>query len=283
MIDQATELRKLVLRAMRGRAVTTGPPPRLMVVTGGRAGAGVTTIAVNLAVTLAEQGSRVVIVDADPHRSDVASLCRLNDGERGATFGETPRDIHEVLLPGPAGIQIVPGSWMFCASAPRSHQHRVNEISHERFHRQLLTLGRHADVVLLDLGCESSDLLRRLSATADDVLLVTAPDNVAVMDTYTRIKADLANAGKDSLRLVVNFAADALPAADVHRRIDASCRKFLNATIGFAGHVPQDAAVPRGAIARIPFVLGERMSLASQALDKLASELVPNLSQVRSA
>ncbi|MEX0818879.1 MAG: AAA family ATPase, partial [Pirellulaceae bacterium] len=82
MIDQATELRKLVLRAMRGRAVTTGPPPRLMVVTGGKEGAGVTTMAVNLSVTLAEQGQRVVIVDADPHRSDVASLCGLNDGER---------------------------------------------------------------------------------------------------------------------------------------------------------------------------------------------------------
>ena len=74
MIDQATELRKLVLRAMREQPIITGPPPRLIVLTGGKSGVGVTTIAVNLSVALAEQGSRVVIVDADMHRSDGASL-----------------------------------------------------------------------------------------------------------------------------------------------------------------------------------------------------------------
>ena len=50
MIDQATELRKLVLRAMRENPATTGPPPRLVALVGGKGGVGVTTIAVNLSV-----------------------------------------------------------------------------------------------------------------------------------------------------------------------------------------------------------------------------------------
>ena len=77
MIDQATELRKLVLRSMRERAAAAGPPPRLLILAGGEPGVGVTTLTVNLGIALADQGLRVVVVDADVNRADVARLCGL--------------------------------------------------------------------------------------------------------------------------------------------------------------------------------------------------------------
>lgn len=283
MIDQATELRKLVLRAMRAQPITAGPPPRLVVLTGGKGGVGVTTVAVNLAVALAEQGSRVVIVDADMHRSDVATLCGLSDYQTGTNLLEASRDIHEVLHPGPAGIQILPGLRVHGLNEPGLGKHSAGEISFERLQRQLATLGRHADIVILDLGSASGELIRRFSSTADEVLLVTTPDSVAVMDAYTRIKTDLALASQRSLRLVVNLTASASQADDVHHRIDSSSQKFLNAAIAFAGHVPKDEAVSRGAARSIPFVRGEPMASASRAIDKLASLLLPAPSQARSA
>lgn len=279
MIDQATELRKLVLRAMRERPITTGPPPRLIVVTGGRSEVGVTTIAVNLSVALAEQGLRVVIVDADPHRGDVDVLCGFSESIQDAIPCEANRDIHEVLHPGPAGIQIVPGLRApgLYRNGGRDQRHQeggVAEISYERFQRQLSTLGRHADAVVLDLGSSSGDLIRRFSASADDVLLVTSPDDQAVMDAYTRIKTDLALASERSLRLVVNQSIDEAQAADVYRRIDASCRKFIETAIAFAGHVPRDDAAQRASIRRHPFVLGEPLAPAAQAIAALASTIV---------
>jgi flagellar biosynthesis protein FlhG len=288
MIDQATELRKLVLRAMREHPVITGPPPRLIVLTGGKGGVGVTTIAVNLCVALAEQGSRVVIVDANVNRSDVATLCGLNDCEQGTNLLDASRDIHQVLRPGPAGIQILPGLRVHGLNESGRNDnglknHSVGEISYERLQRQFATLGRHADIVILDLGSGSGELIRRFSSAADEVLLVTTPDSVAVMDAYARIKTDLAMASKESLRLVVNRTTDAAQAIDVHRRIDSSSQKFLDAAIALAGHVPQDDAASRGAARSIPFVRGEPMASASQAIDKLASTLVVAPSQARTA
>ena len=288
MIDQATELRKLVLRAMREQPIITGPPPRLIVLTGGKGGVGVTTIAVNLSVALAEQGSRVVIVDADMYRSDVATLCGLGDYQEGTNLLDASRDIHQVLTPGPAGIQILPGLRVHGLNEPGRHDtgrnnRSVGEISYERLQRQFLSLGRHADIVILDLGSGSGELIRRFSSTADQVLLVTTPDGVAVMDAYARIKTDLALASKESLRLVVNLTTDATQATDVHRRVDGSCQKFLGAAIAFAGQVPQDEAVSRGAVHCVPFVRGEPMASASQAIDKLASTLVSSPSRARTA
>ncbi|HUG68407.1 MAG TPA: P-loop NTPase [Pirellulaceae bacterium] len=273
MIDQATELRKLVLRALREQPFSTGPPPRVIVLTGGTRGVGVTTIAVNLAVAMAEQGSRVVLVDADIHSSDVALLCGMKDYQPRAASSEARRDIHEVLHRGPGGIQIVPGPRAPGGDERSPHTLFVGDISDERFQRQILTLGRHADIVILDLGSGNGELLRRYSATADEVLLVTTPANAAVMDAYARIKTDLALAAERSLRLVVNLSTDELPGAEVHRRIDGSCRKFLDTTIELAGHIPRDEAAIRGATRSIPFVLGEPFSAASQAIGRLASNL----------
>lgn len=273
MTDQATELRKLVLRSMREQTLSTGPPPRLIVLTGGTSGVGVTTIAVNLSAALAEQGSRVVLVDADSHRSDVALLCGLKDYQPRAASSEARRDIHEALHRGPAGIQIVPGLRMPSVDERSPHALIAGDISDERLQRQILTLGRHADIVILDLGSGSGESLRRYSATADEVLLVTTPANAAVMDAYARIKTDLALAAERSLRLIVNLSTDVLPGADVHRRIDGSCRKFLDTTIELAGHIPYDEAAIRGATRGVPFVLGEPFSAASQAIGELASNI----------
>jgi flagellar biosynthesis protein FlhG len=267
MIDQATELRKLVLRSMRERTAAAGPPPRLIVLTGGKGGVGVTTLAVNVAVGLAEQGARVVLVDADLFRSDVAVLCGLAETSTVEDVLIARRDIHEVLQRGPAGIQIVPGLWAPGEAA------ECSEAAQERLLRQFRTLGPHADIIVLDVGNGSGDFVRRFCAAADDVLLITTPDPIAVMDTYARVKTAMADAKVPTLRLVVNHCASESKAIDVHHRIDQSCEKFLSTRVAFAGHVPEDEHVAAAAAAAQPFILGTPICAAAQALQKLAAVL----------
>jgi MinD-like ATPase involved in chromosome partitioning or flagellar assembly len=64
------------------------------------------------------------------------------------------------------------------------------------------------------------------------------------MDTYALIKTLLSRQSlRQSPALVVNQAADEAMAADVHRRIDQSCRRFLGLAIAFAGWLPLDPKV----------------------------------------
>src|SRR5436189_141124 len=96
--------------------------------------------------------------------------------------------------------------------------------------------------VLVDAGNQPSEFTARLWSAADRVLLVTSPDAVAVMDTYALIKTLLSRHSlRQSPTLVVNQAANDSTAADVHRRIDQSCRRFLGISVEFAGGVPSDA------------------------------------------
>ena len=63
MLDQANDLRELVRQCAVPQARPAGPSPRRIVLCGGKEGVGTTTLGVNLAVLLAQSGTRTVLVD----------------------------------------------------------------------------------------------------------------------------------------------------------------------------------------------------------------------------
>jgi flagellar biosynthesis protein FlhG len=275
MMDQATELRKLVLRALRERAAETGPPPRFVVVVGGKAGVGVTSLVVNLAVALGEQGARVVIVDADMRHSDVALLCGIRVQTSVADVLSARRDIHEVLQRGPAGVQIVPGLW-----AP-GQPFDSSQTGQQRLLRQFRQLGPHADAVILDGGSGSGPLIRRFCEAADDVLLVSTPDGEAVMDTYARVKTSLHDVLRGRLRLIVNRCVDPQQMADVHRRLEHSLRRFLGMHMDLLGYVPEDPQVHHAGSSGRPFALSAPECPAAHAIQQLAQQMAGDDCQQR--
>jgi MinD-like ATPase involved in chromosome partitioning or flagellar assembly len=265
MIDQASELRKLVLQSVRQQVAQTGPAPHLILVTAGREGVGATTLTVNLCVALAEHGARVVAVDADLHHSDMASLCGLTQEQLLPPVAR--RDIHEVLARGPAGIQIIPGLWP-------GREHEWSEAAQQRLLRQFQTLGRHADLIVVDAGSGTNRFLKRCCQVADDLLLVTTHDVAAVVETYAHIKTLVAQLGNPRLRLVVNRCDDEQTLQDVYRRLDQSCRRFLSQPLTSCASIPDDPAVGEAAAAAVPFLLGSPDSPAARSLAQLASLLV---------
>jgi flagellar biosynthesis protein FlhG len=261
MPDQATELRRLI-SGESDRAASRDSGPRTLVISGGKPGVGATSLAVHLAELLAQDALRVVLIDADLYRADVAARCNLT-----AAFGigdvlAGRRSIHEVLLRGRAGLQVVAGT---AASDVRG---KLSDRAIQRLLKQMQTLRPHADWLLVDAGNQPSEFTARLWSVADTVLLVTSPDAVAVMDTYALVKTLLSRHSlRRPLELIVNQVSDEIAAADVHRRIDQSCRRFLGLSVELAGWLPQAPAAhgrPSDGPLAESFVRVARRVLASQ-------------------
>ena len=261
--------RLLVEKPWFGRTDNSSQP-RTITISGGRPGSGATTLAVNSAVALASQGLRTVLVDADLHRANVASYCGLPDGQPG--IGEVlagRKGIHETLTRGPSGVQVLVGA------NTAEVRNNCSEKALGRLLRQLQSLGRFADIVLIDTGDGSSEPAIRLWQAADQVLLVTSPDAVAVMDTYATVKTMLSRlATVEGFHLVVNQADSAASAADVHRRIDQSCRRFLGTAISLGGWLPADPIARCAISSRTPAVLLAPDSALTKALEQLTTLLV---------
>jgi flagellar biosynthesis protein FlhG len=233
MPDQADKLRKLVVDAAPRVCAEAALPPTI-VVTGGKGGVGTTTVAINLAAALVQHGRRTMLVDAAPH-ADAAQLLGI-EVERGGCLDDVLSGAItavDALCAGPAGISLLAGQWAAEQSPDRSHK------SLDRLLQQLQSLDLHADALVIDSGRGATNWTHRLWQEAALVLLVTTPDDVAVMDTYTTIKRGIrADEGAD-LRVLVNACHDTATAIDVQRRVAAACRRFLGRSIGRAPLLPR--------------------------------------------
>ena len=254
--DQASRLRSLALRTQRTISNSPTASVRTLVVSSGERRLGGTTLAVHLSISLARQGQRVVLVDADLETAGASLLSQVQLSPGLIDVLIERRNIHEALQRGPAGIQVLAGS------QAASERVQLNDKTCERLMRQLASLSRHTDLVVLDVPCREAEP-RGESLThgplisfwqhADDVLLVTSSDDSAVMNTYALLKSCWSRTVVvPRLHVAVNHAREDADANDVHQLLDRSSRRFLKLPLQLAGSLPTSphaastAGVPNG-------------------------------------
>jgi flagellar biosynthesis protein FlhG len=263
-MDQANELRALVRQAATLRA-SAAARPRRIVVFGGKGGVGTTTIAVNLAVTLAQQGQRCL-------------LCDAAGGDAALQFGLEPRysltdvlagirTLAHVVQTGPAGVEILPSTRDFV------RWHETSEYAWTRLLAQLPSLPSRPESIVFDAGSQPDPLARQLWQAADRVLLATTVETAAIMNAYSSIKLLTDPARSASIAVAVNRAPQESAAAEAQQRLAQACRRFLGLPLRAVGHIPEDGAVPLCAARGEPFVLAMPACPASPAMRQVARAL----------
>lgn len=162
------------------------PPPRnvrhVIAVGGGRGGVGKSTLAVNLAVYLAQLGRSVMLVDADPSGAELHTLLGVDVplGSAGAREDAHEDDLTPVPTPVP-GLLLLPQLYTPGSTVP------IRPGRKPRWARRL----RHLDVdyVLLDLGAGTGPATLDLFLSADTGLCVTTPEPPSVEATYRFARA----------------------------------------------------------------------------------------------
>lgn len=232
MSDQADRLRKLVRETVKQHP-SLAPGVPLVVVSGGKGGVGVSTVATELVYELAALGKRAILVDANPLQPDIATrmgfdvrgcLADVLDGSRSAT---------EVLQPLGDSVQMLPGRW--AADEPPE----MNRTSIKRLLDELRSLHKQADIVVLDAGSGMSPWVQQLWKSAQQVLLVSTDESVAVMDSYATVKLSPWGDADGKLRLLVNQCNDQNTSKTVGQRFEATCRRFLGMRVLPAINVAQ--------------------------------------------
>jgi flagellar biosynthesis protein FlhG len=240
-----------------------------MVLSGGKGGVGTTTLAVNLAVIMARNGVRTVLVDADPDGGNVALLCGLEERYTLADVLAGRRTVAEVLRPGPdANLNVLPGVWGLerLADFPPSAVGRLLA--------QLASLGANADWVLLDAGNRPDPTTEKFWQAADRILVVATPDTAAIIDAYALIKLLAGSRSRLPIQTLVNLAATSETADNVHGRIARACQRFLGVELATAGHVPEDPLASAAGRRGEPFVIAAASGHARPYLERIAREMV---------
>ncbi len=147
----------------------------VIAVGGGRGGVGKSTVAVNLAVYLAQLGRTVVLVDADPAGAELHTILGLP--LPALTEGTEPEEFELRTFPTPVpGLLLMPQLYLPGSTVPLRPGRKAV------WARKLRQLP--ADYVILDLGGGTAPATLDLFLSADLGICVTTPDPTGVEVTY---------------------------------------------------------------------------------------------------
>jgi flagellar biosynthesis protein FlhG len=90
--------------------------PRVIAFTSGKGGVGKTSLSVNLAIALARSGSKVCLFDADMGMANVNIMLGIAPAYTLEHLFTNERTIQDIVLTGPAGLDLVPGASGFRVS-----------------------------------------------------------------------------------------------------------------------------------------------------------------------
>ncbi len=156
---------------------------QIWAVGGGKGGTGKSFVTSGLGVCLAEKGLKVVIVDADFGGANLHTYCAVPKPSR--SYGEFVREgvpldelVMETRIP---GLSLIAGDLNNSGANPLTYALKM------KFFRQLRKLD--ANVVLLDLGAGSHYNTLDAFLEADRMVVVTAPERMAIENLYIFIKS----------------------------------------------------------------------------------------------
>jgi flagellar biosynthesis protein FlhG len=222
--DQADGLRRSLSRR----------PVKVVAVTGGKGGVGKTNVSANLAVALAKQGSRVLLLDADLGLANVDVLLGLRAPVNLSHVLDGSRTLDEVVVNGPADIAVVPGASglrrMLSLDA-RQQAGIVNAFS---------DLGREVDVLLVDTAAGLSDSVLSFCHAAQRVMVVVCDEPPALTDAYALVKVLSREFGVRAFDIVANMTRTQDEGATLHRKLVRVADRFLDVQLHHAGSIPYD-------------------------------------------
>jgi len=276
MSDQAAKLRRLAAGGAPparepARDVPAEPFPvtaRVIAITSGKGGVGKTTLAVNLALLLAEEGARVLIVDADLGLANVDVMLGLDSSRHMGHLLLPGYEAADISTVGPRNIRVISGGSGLRELAEASPVERRLLIG------KLRTYFREFDYVFIDtspgIGAEVIDFLRE----ADDICLVTTPEPTSLRDTYAATKAIASHLPESEIQLIVNVAGSETEAKKAVEALNAVTYKFLDRRSLVWRWVESDPTVARAVRQRVPVALSYPRSPAALSMRRLAKSLV---------
>ena len=158
------------------------PPARLVALLGAKGGCGTTTLAIDLAATIAEGSTdRVVLIDFDFCKGDVGGFLDLQPVTSLHDLLESHATIDSSLVRGCA-LRYPSGGFDVLAQ-PRDLAD-LDQLSHEDA-APILTAARHAwDRVVVDCGSRIDPATLSAVVQADEVILVLTPDLASLADAH---------------------------------------------------------------------------------------------------
>lgn len=242
-------------------------PPHVIAITSGKGGVGKSSIAVNLGISLAKNGSRVCIFDADTGLANINILLGLTPkaGLEHVLFGA--KSIEEIMLEGPFGVKIIPGANGIseCVSLHPRQQLRLT--------RELGRIEGDFDYLLLDTAAGIADNTLDFVGSAHQSVIVITPEPTSLTDAFSLIKMMHRRRPGMIYQVVVNMCSNVAQAREVFHRFSTAVGKYIGVHPQSLGFLLRDESMRVAVTLQSPVALFPETDPSSRGFIRLADAL----------
>ena len=254
--DQASSLRKM----NQSKLI------KVMAVTGGKGGVGKTNVSLNLAISLAKQGRRVLVLDADLGLAncDVLLGLRVDKNLSHVLRGECTLD--DILVTGPHGVKIAP------ATSGSQSMAELGTTEHAGLIRAFSELRTEIDTLIVDTAAGISDMVMSFSRAAQDVLVVVCDEPTSLTDAYALIKILNREHGVFKFKIIANMVRSEREGKELFSKLSKVTGRFLDVALELVGVIPFDENIRKSVRKQAAIVDAYPSSPAALAITNLAQK-----------
>jgi len=216
------------------RQMKSQQPVRVIAVTSGKGGVGKSNVTVNLAVTLAQGGESVMVMDADMGLANIDVLLGLSPGLNMSHVVNGECSLEETIIEGPAGIKIVPASSGVASMSDLTPAQNAGVI------RSFSELTLPVDTLLIDTAAGISDSVVSYIRAAREVIVVVCDEPASITDAYAMVKVMNRDYGVERFHVLANQAQSVQQGRELFNKLARVSQKFLDVTLDYLGSVPYD-------------------------------------------
>jgi len=248
--------------------MTNSKPVRVLAVTGGKGGVGKTTVAVNLAVALANAGRKVLILDADLGLANIDIMLGLRSKANLHHVISGECSLEEIMLDGPAGIKVIP------AASGIKEMAMLSAEAHAGLVQAFSEISLHVDTLIVDTAAGIGDSVTSFTRAAQEVLVVVCDEPASFTDAYAIIKLLSREHGIFRFRVLANLADGPQHGKEIYNKILKVADRFLDVALDYMGYVPRDEFLRKSVKKQRAVVDAFPRSKSAQAFVTLADRTV---------
>lgn len=233
----------------------------------GKGGVGKSIVATNLAYSLSEQESDVLILDGNLNYPNQHLICGIEPHLRLFDIINSDLDYSEAIYKIQDKLYIL-------AEKPATGVVDSYSVNNLRKLLEKIRNDKNYDFVVIDTLSGAYEELIEFCRISDLILVIINDEPTSLLDAYGLIKIFRKFINIKKIALVVNNVIDNDDANDISGKLNLATEKFLKVNVDVLGFIPYDRAVRNSILMQEPFMKGATDSEASKAIMRLTKKIL---------
>lgn len=257
LVDQAAGLRSL----------SRTKPVKVIAITAGKGGVGKSNVSVNLAVALAQQNKKVMLMDADLGLANIDVMLGLHTKYNLSHVIQGTCHLSDIILHGPHGVQVIP------AASGTEFMTQLTAAEHAGLIDAFNELTDDLDYMIIDTAAGISDTVLSFTRSSQELIVVVCDEPTSLTDAYALIKVMSKRYEWKHFHILANMVRQIKDGRELFNKLFKVADQFLDVHLDYLGSIPFDEHIHKSVKRQKPILLAYPDASAAIALRELGESV----------